>query len=205
MRATGVGRSQWLLATVLAALVVAAGVVFSLMREPGTAARRPAAEPIGLSDAEVQSGRKELAVTANRESPPGHGSAGGSEQAGPPNPTAETTEDHAGVSDPSKWASEFEGKSTEELRMAEQAIRSELAAELKLEAERRFARGQYDVYAQGELPSDQFFFGGATFSRGDEQSVKIVNLDRRIDFDLFARERKADWLRERILSQSKRD
>jgi hypothetical protein len=123
----------------------------------------------------------------------------------PSNPVPQATENHAGVGDQTDWAAEFEGKSIEELRKAEQVIRSELAVELESEAVRRFARGQYDVYAQGDMPSDQFYFGGVTFWRGDEQSMRVVNLDRNIDFDLFARERKADWLRGRILSQSKQD
>lgn len=98
----------------------------------------------------------------------------------------------------SDWLVEFEGKTQAELVAAEKVLRDELQQDLAAEAERRFSIGQYIVYALGEEPPVINYGRGAIFQRNDEQSVRIVELDRSRDFEIFARERKADWLRERI-------
>ncbi len=92
------------------------------------------------------------------------------------------------------WEREFAGKSREELLQAEKQLLAEFRAEVELEAERRFAAGEYEVYPQGEPPNEPVF--GALFERGDELAVRRVNIHPVRDAKFFDKEVKAVWLRE---------
>lgn len=93
------------------------------------------------------------------------------------------------------WEREFAGKSRDDLLRAAEQLRAEFLLECAAEADRRFATGQYEVYAQGEQPAARRSTI-YTAARGDELSIRVVEIDVLRDAEICAKERKSTWLLE---------
>jgi hypothetical protein len=95
------------------------------------------------------------------------------------------------------WPAEFANKSLAELIAAAERLSEEFTSEINAEVERRFQDGQYVTYAQGAQPL-QGSSSGITVGRGDENTIKYVDIDPRNDPELFLKQSKALWLQGEI-------
>jgi hypothetical protein len=119
------------------------------------------------------------------------------EDSRPPTPVALPPTVRELIGTRGSWPVEFANKPLAELIAAAERLSEEFTSEINAEVERRFQDGQYVTYAQGAQPL-QGSSSGITVGRGDENTIKYVDIDPRNDPELFLKQSKALWLQGEI-------
>jgi hypothetical protein len=97
----------------------------------------------------------------------------------------------------STWPGEYANKPIADLIADEARLNREFEKDIDAEFEKRFKDGRYVSYPQGSQPMEGKTWG-ILRAQGDENTVKYVDLDPRIEPELFIKQEKALWLRGEI-------
>ena len=117
----------------------------------------------------------------------------------PPVPVASQ---HEALGDPTTWPTEYANKPIADLIADEARLNQEFKQDIDAEFEKRFQDGRNKSYAPGSEPTNAQTWGMQR-GRRDGDSYKVVDLDPRVEPDLFVKQNKATWLHGEIANRQR--